>query len=258
MGRVAPHRGDQGTATQGSPVGRRSRLVDGDRELRVADHLQVPHSGLARRQRTSLPSKIIPQAWRALEMDSSSKTSFQGWMQEVCWVTLTPPSAAVSTSGQRLRPAASTVLEPTPMLSSAAARDNPLRAPPVSRAPSQPRAAVTESENSARDFFPAPRSVDGILDFSMDPFFLAAFGLYTDFHRDSSTDTFFLLLFRGDMLPKRLLDRARLPLHVHLNIMRVRKLATHMQILPQPDLRAQAIHPSLLHVVLVASQATMP
>ena len=53
-------------------------------------------------------------------------------------MTLTPPSAAASTSGQRLRPAASTVLEPTPMLSSAAARDNPLRAPPVSRAPSQP------------------------------------------------------------------------------------------------------------------------
>ena len=49
-GGSAPPRGDQGTGTQGSPVGRRSRLVDGDRESRVADHPQVPESGLAPRK----------------------------------------------------------------------------------------------------------------------------------------------------------------------------------------------------------------
>ena len=63
------------------------------------------------------------------------------------------------------------------------------RAPSVSRAPSQPRAAVTESENSACDFIPAPRSADGILDLSMDSVFLAAFRVDTDFNSDSSTDT---------------------------------------------------------------------
>ena len=49
-GGSAPPRGDQGTGTQGSPVGRRSRLVGGDREFRVADHPQVPDSGLAPRK----------------------------------------------------------------------------------------------------------------------------------------------------------------------------------------------------------------
>ena len=49
-GGPAPPRGDQGTGTQGSPVGRRSRLVDVDREFRVADHPQVPDPGLARRK----------------------------------------------------------------------------------------------------------------------------------------------------------------------------------------------------------------
>ena len=47
----APPRGDQGTGTQGSSVGRRSRLVDGDREFRVADHPQVPDSGLTPRKK---------------------------------------------------------------------------------------------------------------------------------------------------------------------------------------------------------------
>ena len=49
-GGSTPPRGDQGTRTQGSPVGRRSRLVDGDREFRVADQPQVPDSGLAPRK----------------------------------------------------------------------------------------------------------------------------------------------------------------------------------------------------------------
>ena len=79
-----------------------------------------------------------------------------------------PPSAAASTSGQRLRPSASTALEVAPTLPSASARASPAHTPPVSFAPSQPRAAVPESENSACAFFAAPRSVDEILDLSMD------------------------------------------------------------------------------------------
>ena len=67
----------------------------------------------------------------------------------------------------------------------------------------------------------------------------------------------FLLLFRGEMLPKRVLDRARLTLHIHFEKMRARKLANHLLVLPQPDLRAQDIHASLLHVVLGASHATL-
>ena len=61
-----------------------------------------------------------------------------------------------------LRPAYSAALEATPSLPSATARVSPLRAPPVSLAPCQPRAAVPESENSTYDLFPAPRSVDGV------------------------------------------------------------------------------------------------
>ena len=49
-GGSAPPRGDQGTGTHGSPVGRRSRLVDGDREFRVAGHPRVPDSGLVPRK----------------------------------------------------------------------------------------------------------------------------------------------------------------------------------------------------------------
>ena len=77
----------------------------------------------------------------------------------------------------------------TPALAPRVVCAGPLRSPPVPRTPSQSRAAVTESENSACDFFPVLRSVDGILDFSMDPVFLAAFRVDTDFNRDSSTDT---------------------------------------------------------------------
>ena len=49
-GGSAPPRGDHGTGTQVSPVSRHSRLVDGDREIRVADHPQVPDSGFAPRK----------------------------------------------------------------------------------------------------------------------------------------------------------------------------------------------------------------
>ena len=40
------------------------------------------------------------------------------------------------------------------------------------------------------------------------------------------------LLFRGEVIPDRLLDSAWLPLHIHFNIMRVRKLADHLLVLP--------------------------
>ena len=77
-------------------------------------------------------------------------------------------------------------------------RAGPLRAPPVPHTPSQPRAAVTRSENSACcDIFPAPRSVDGILNFSMDPVCLAAFRVDPDFNKDSSTDTVFSTAVQG-------------------------------------------------------------
>ena len=49
-GGSAPPRDDQGTGTQGSPVGRRSRLFDGNREFRVADHPRVLDSGLVPRK----------------------------------------------------------------------------------------------------------------------------------------------------------------------------------------------------------------
>ena len=49
-GGSAPTRGDKGTGTQRSPVGRRSRLVDADRDFRGADHPQVPDSRLAPRK----------------------------------------------------------------------------------------------------------------------------------------------------------------------------------------------------------------
>ena len=47
-GSAPPHR-DQGSGTQGSRVVRRSRVVVEDREVRVADHPQVPGYGLAPR-----------------------------------------------------------------------------------------------------------------------------------------------------------------------------------------------------------------
>ena len=75
-------------------------------------------------------------------------------------MTLTPLRCSIIV--WPLRPVYSTALEATPSLPSAAAHVSPLRDPPVSRAPCQPRAAVPASENSACDLFPAPRSVDGI------------------------------------------------------------------------------------------------
>ena len=90
----------------------------------------------------------------------------------------------------------------------------------------------------------------------MDPVFLAAFRADTDFNRDSSIDTVFSTDVQGGNAAQTALDRARLLLRLHLNIMRVRKLANHMRVLLQPDLRAQTIHANLLHVVLGSSHAT--
>ena len=47
-------RGDHGTGTQGSPVGRRSRLFDVDREQTLS-WCQIPGWSHAKRQRTSWP-----------------------------------------------------------------------------------------------------------------------------------------------------------------------------------------------------------
>ena len=44
-----------------------------------------------RRQRASLPNKIISRAWRAPETGSPSKTFSHGWMQEVCRMALALP-----------------------------------------------------------------------------------------------------------------------------------------------------------------------
>ena len=99
----------------------------------------------------------------------------------------------------------------TPALAPRTVRAGPLCAPPVARTPSQPRVAVTESANSICDFFLAFRSVDGVLDFSMDPVFLLLLVL-TLILIGIPVHTLFFLLLRGEMLPKRLLDRAQLPL----------------------------------------------
>ena len=74
-----------------------------------------------------------------------------------------PHSATAVISGRVHRPAGSAAHEAAPALTSATARTSLLGARPVSLAPSRSRTAVPESENAARDFFPAPRSEDGIL-----------------------------------------------------------------------------------------------
>ena len=55
----------------------------------------------------------------------------------------------------------------------------------------------------------------------MDYVFHSSFNVDTDFKDDSSPYTFFRLLFGGELLSKRRLDRARLVLYIHLNILRV-------------------------------------
>ena len=62
---------------------------------------------------------------------------------------------------------------------------------------SQPRTAVPESDNSACAFFPAPRSVDGILHFSMDSVCLLRLLLTFEFRKHCSTDTVFTIAVQG-------------------------------------------------------------
>ena len=113
-----------------------------------------------RRQRASLPSKIIPRAWEALAIGGLSKKKILGLDAGDLPDDVDPLRSSINV--WPLRPAYSAALEATPSLPSATARVSPLRAPPVSLAPCQPRAAVPESDNSAFHLFPAPRSVDGI------------------------------------------------------------------------------------------------
>ena len=154
-----------------SLVGSEMCIRDRPRALRVATPWSL---GLAdsdtleeRRQPARLPSKIFYLDYGGLRMDRISEVA----PAQVCWTLWRPTPPLQHPTGQ---------LQPWPR----------------ARTPSQPRVAVTESENSACYIFLAPRSVDGILDFSMDPAFLATFRIDTDFNGDCSTDTFFLLLFR--------------------------------------------------------------
>ena len=84
----APPRGDQGTGTQGSLVGRRSQTVDVDRELRVTEHLGKPVSGLAPREtqtdKTTSEAQTVPplpsaalrgMPYHVAELDSGRRRS---------------------------------------------------------------------------------------------------------------------------------------------------------------------------------------
>ena len=63
---------------------------------------------------------------------------------------------------------------------------------------------------------------------------LAAFGVDIDFCKHCSTDTVFTSAVQGEMLHKRPLARARLPVLIHLDITRVRNLANNLTAFPQP------------------------
>lgn len=88
QGASASPRGDQGTETQGSPVGRRSLLVGVDRNLRATNHLleqkfrleprEAPSEKLASEQqdKPSLTSAVLRgKPPRAAEHDSGSRRS---------------------------------------------------------------------------------------------------------------------------------------------------------------------------------------
>ena len=97
------------------------------------------------RQRASLPSKIIPRAWEALEIGGLSKSFFQGWMQEICRMTLTPLRCSITV--WPLRPAHSTALEAIhpclrPLLVSAPCVPRLFRLLPVSLVLLCPRARI--------------------------------------------------------------------------------------------------------------------
>ena len=86
-GGSASPRGDQGSGTQGSPVGRRSRLVDVDRKLRATDRLleqdrlelkYAPKDKLTSEQQAKPPltsTGLRGKLPRAAEHDSGSRRS---------------------------------------------------------------------------------------------------------------------------------------------------------------------------------------
>ena len=74
-----------------------------------------------------------------------------------------PSSATVVVSRRGLGPAGSTANETAPASTLTTARTSLLGARPVALLPSQYRSEVPKSQNAARDFFPAPRSEDGII-----------------------------------------------------------------------------------------------
>ena len=166
-----------------------------------------------------------------------------------------PPSATAVMFGQGRRPVGSTIHEAATALTSAAARVSPLGAQSVVLGPSRPCTAVPESEKSACDFFPAPRSEDGILQFSMDPVSLAAFGVDNDFHGHSSNNAIFASAINGryaaqtDALQR---GQKQLPLG------RVRKLANHHTALPQPYLMPQVISRSARRIARHAATSAAP
>ena len=146
----------------------------------------------------------------------------------------------------------------TPALAPRAVRASPLCAPPVARTPSQPRAAVTESKNSACGFFLAPRPVDGILYFSMKPVFLAAFRVDTDFNRDSSTDTVFSTAIQGGKAAQTAFRRRTVATTYTLQHNEGAKFGEPPASLSpmSPENTDNTSTVSLLHVVLFASHAT--
>ena len=94
-----------------------------------------------RRQLARLPSNFFNLDYGGLWMDRILEVTP---VPDVCWMLLAPHST--TTAPHRTNPT----------LAPHAVHASPLRAPPVPRTPSQPRAAVTESENSACFFSRAP------------------------------------------------------------------------------------------------------
>ena len=68
------------------------------------------------------------------------------------------PHSPVDTSGRVLRPVGTVTHETAPALGSPTTRSTSVGARPVSLPPFRFRTAISANEDSARDFFPAPRS----------------------------------------------------------------------------------------------------
>ena len=117
---------------------------------------------------------------------------------------------------------------------------------------------MTESENFARDFFLAPRSVDGILDFSTDPVCHAACRVDTGFNRDSSTDTVFSAPVHGGNAAQTAFRPCTVATTYTLQHNEGAKFGEPPASLSpmSPENTDNASTVSLLHVVLFASHAT--